>query len=366
MPRTFAANANVTSQTNAVAPLHIGLDALATRVAVLDARGCISYANTALEQTLGQPAKHLMGKPLAHWLEDLDAFEQALQGVLREDFASLRYDAALRTPQGLLPAQVVCSKTPQSAAPVLVEITPLDAQARQEREQRLLDQTQSNKVLIRNLAHEIKNPLGGIRGAAQLLELDLAPEQREYTRVIIGETDRLQVLIDKLLAPHRQRSSPETLNIHEVCEHVRSLALLEFGNAVSIRRDYDTSIPELQADRTQLVQTLLNLVQNAAQILIESHTAAPRVTLKTRVNRQVMIGKTRHKLALDLQVIDNGPGIAPEVLDKLFYPLVTHRAGGTGLGLTLAQTFVAQHGGVVLGENSPLGGAVFKVVLPLA
>ncbi len=249
---------------------------------------------------------------------------------------------------------------------LMVELWPLQAQAHQDREERLLEQAQANKELIRNLAHEIKNPLGGIRGAAQLLQLELAsPELAEYTQVIIHEADRLQHLVDRLLAPHRQPRLVGDVNIHEVCEHVCRLVLAEHPRGLTIQRDYDTSIPEFRGDRAQLIQALLNIVQNAAQALGERMAAGDaQITLRTRVARQVTLGRQRYRLALELHVIDNGPGVPEAIKERIFYPLVTGRDGGSGLGLPLAQTFVQHHQGMIDCESRP-GCTDFRILIPL-
>ena len=219
---------------------------------------------------------------------------------------------------------------------------------------------------MRNLAHEIKNPLGGIRGAAQLLQMELAsPELAEYTQVIVHEADRLQSLVDRLLAPHRQAQRVGDVNIHEVCERVRSLVLLEYPQGLRVQRDYDTSIPEFRGDREQLIQALLNIVQNAAQALSGRIAAGDaEIVLRTRVARQVTLGRQRYRLALELHVIDNGPGVPAAIADRIFYPLVSGRDGGSGLGLTLAQTFVQQHHGLIECDSQP-GRTDFRILIPL-
>jgi two-component system nitrogen regulation sensor histidine kinase GlnL len=226
--------------------------------------------------------------------------------------------------------------------------------------------SQAHKELIRNLAHEIKNPLGGIRGAAQLLEMELQnPELTEYTEVIVHEADRLQALVDRLLAPHRHPHQVGDVNIHEVCERVRSLILVEHPQGLRVVRDYDTSIPEFRGDRAQLIQALLNIVQNAAQALAERIAAGDAcITLRTRVARQVTFGRQRYRLALELHVIDNGPGVPDAIRDRIFYPLVSGRDGGSGLGLTLAQTFVQRHHGMIECESRP-GRTDFRILIPL-
>jgi two-component system nitrogen regulation sensor histidine kinase GlnL len=208
--------------------------------------------------------------------------------------------------------------------------------------------------------------LGGIRGAAQLLEMEMeSPELTEYTQVIIHEADRLQSLVDRLLAPHRRPHLVGDVNIHEVCERVRSLILAEFPKGLRVVRDYDTSIPEFRGDREQLIQTVLNIAHNACQALAERIAAGDGcVTFKTRVTRQITFGKQRYRLALELHVIDNGPGVPDSIRDRIFYPLVSGRDGGSGLGLTLAQTFVQQHHGLIEVDSVP-GRTDFKILIPL-
>jgi two-component system nitrogen regulation sensor histidine kinase GlnL len=249
---------------------------------------------------------------------------------------------------------------------VLVELIENSQQARQDREERTLDQVQATKELTRNLAHEIKNPLGGIRGAAQLLAMELdEPELNEYTQVIIHEVDRLQSLVDRLLAPHRHAQVVADVNIHEICERVRSVILAEYPRGLTIERDYDTSLPDFRGDREQLIQAVLNIVQNAAQALHRQiANGVALITLRTRVARQVTIGKQRWRLALELHVEDNGPGVPAEIQDRIFYPLVSGRDGGSGLGLTLSQTIAQQHLGMIDCESEP-GRTDFRITLPL-
>jgi two-component system nitrogen regulation sensor histidine kinase GlnL len=219
---------------------------------------------------------------------------------------------------------------------------------------------------VRNLAHEIKNPLGGIRGAAQLLSMEVTSrELTEYTRVIIQEADRLQALVDRLLAPHRRPQVVADVNIHEVCERVRSLIQAEFPRGLEVARDYDTSIPEFRGDREQLIQAVLNIAHNATQVLAERIAAGDAcLVLRTRVARQATFGRQRFRLALELHIEDNGPGVPEAIRDRIFHPLVSGREGGSGLGLTLAQTFVQQHQGTIECESVP-GRTVFKILIPL-
>ncbi len=341
-------------------------DVLATLVAVLQPNATVLYSNSALEDVLGISRRTLLGSGFAEYFTDPLPFSRAWADASTNTFSAIRYDAYLRrTGADPMPVHVILTRS-QETDEVVVEMVPLEQQTRQEREERLAEQAQTNKELIRNLAHEIKNPLGGIRGAAQLLEMEMdSPDLREYTQVIIREADRLQSLVDRLLAPHRRPHVVGDVNIHEVCERVRSLILAEFPKGLKVVRDYDTSLPEFRGDIEQLIQAVLNIAHNACQALAERRTAGDAsLTFKTRALRQITLGKTRYKLALELHVIDNGPGIPDSIKDRIFYPLVSGREGGSGLGLTLAQTFVQQHHGLIEVDSVP-GRTDFTLVIPL-
>ena len=348
-----------------------GIDLLASAVLVMDADGLVRYANPAAEHLLEISVKSLSRQKLTSLFTNGEELGALCRQAVAHKYADLRQDLTLQRPgrEPLHVHSIVSAGEAAGEANVVVELRENVQQLKLDREERLLDQSQANKELIRNLAHEIKNPLGGIRGAAQLLELELPDVHlsalREYTQVIIKEADRLQTLVDRLLAPHRHPHIVGDVNIHEVCERVRSLVLAEFPSGLSIRRDYDASIPEFRGDKEQLIQTVLNIVHNAAQALrgrIEE--GAAEIVLRTRVARQVTLAKVRYGLALDLHIIDNGPGIAPEIRDRIFYPLVSGREGGSGLGLTLAQTFVQQHMGLIECESRP-GLTDFRILIPL-
>jgi two-component system, NtrC family, nitrogen regulation sensor histidine kinase GlnL len=342
------------------------LDLLATLVAVVSADGVVLYANAALEDALSMSRRSITGSQLQDSFTEPGSLQSALQGADSNEFAALRYDAWLkRSGHDPLPVHVVVAQTEVSGE-IVVELLPQEQQARQEREERLIDQAQANKELIRNLAHEIKNPLGGIRGAAQLLQMELdTRELIEYTQVIIHEADRLQSLVDRLLAPHRRPHVVGDVNIHEVCERVRSLILAEFPKGLRVVRDYDASIPEFRGDREQLIQAVLNVAHNAVQALSSRISAGDgQIVFRTRIGRQVTFGKQRYRLALELHVIDNGPGVPDSIKDRIFFPLVSGREGGSGLGLTLAQTFVQQHHGLIECESVP-GQTDFKILIPL-
>ena len=381
-------------------PENTGLDALdllATMVAVVRPDGECLFVNAQLESVIGVSRRTLTTRHLHEWLREPATLLEALAVVARNEFSTRRFEGALRRAavghdQLPLPVHIIVSQTERMGGAIMVEMIEIEQQARQEREERALGQAEVTKELIRNLAHEIKNPLGGIRGAAQLLAMEVpSPELTEYTQVIIHEADRLQTLVDRLLAPHRKPHVVGDVNIHEVCERVRSLVLVEHPRGLKVQRDYDASIPEFRGDREQLIQAVLNIVQNAAQVLSErieqgdgqevqgrpKLAGPPRgagraepgpggavIILRTRIARQVTIGKQRFRLALELHIQDNGPGVPEHLRERIFYPLVSGRDGGSGLGLTLAQTFVQQHQGTIECDSEP-GRTVFKIVIPL-
>ena len=343
------------------------LDLLVTPVAVVDAGGVVRFANAALEDAVGLPSRSIEGTALTHYFADAAAFQHALEGAHGNQFAALRYEAQLRRLGGEpWPVHAIVAQT-EAKGELIVELVPLEQQARQEREERAANQARAHKELFRNLAHEIKNPLGGIRGAAQLLEMEIeGRELREYTQVIIHEADRLQALVDRLLAPHRRPHMVSDVNIHEVLERVRALILAEFPKGLVVQRDYDTSLPEFRGDGEQLIQAVLNIVHNAAQALAtrRQDDGDARIVLRTRAARQVTIERQRYRLALELHIEDNGPGVPPEIRDRIFFPLVSGRDGGSGLGLTLAQDFIQQHHGLIECESEP-GCTLFKIQIPL-
>ncbi len=341
---------------------------LASAVVLLDAQARIVFANAQAEALLDLSARQLEHQDFLSFFSVSSVLDQSLQQALQKEFAHKRLIVQLeRLGREPLKVQATVVALFGQRWPLLVELIEVDQQLRIEREQQLIEQAEANRQLLRNLAHEIKNPLGGVRGAAQLLELELNnPGLSEYTQVIIQEADRLQVLVDRLLAPHRSPRVIEEMNIHEVCERVRALVLAEYPKGLTIIQDYDAAIPEFMADKAQLIQAVLNIVRNAAEALTEQirHDSGATIRLRTRVARQITIGRQRHRLVLDLQIHDNGPGVAPEILDRIFHPLVSGRDGGSGLGLSLAQSFVQQHQGMIECD-SRTGHTVFRILLPL-
>ncbi len=348
-----------------------GLDLLASAVLVLDVQGRITFANAAAESLLESSFKLLHNQRMADLFVNGDKLATIFAQAQQHQFYEKREDLFLERAGGRLPLQVnmIVTILGDTENPLLIELRENDQQIKLDREERLLDQTQANKELIRNLAHEIKNPLGGIRGAAQLLEMELPDrhlkELREYTQVIIKESDRLQTLVDRLLAPHRRPHIVGDVNIHEVFERVRSLIMAEFPHGLAIKRDYDLSLPEFRGDKEQLIQAVLNIAHNAAQALASRRELGDaEIIFRSRILRSVTIAKVRYRLALDLHIIDNGPGIPAELKDRIFYPLVSGREGGSGLGLTLAQTFIQQHRGVIECDSRP-GHTDFHILIAL-
>ena len=350
-----------------------GLDLLATAVILVDGDLTVRYMNPAAENLFEASSKSMAGLALGRVFPDSALIETAITHARASNSSFTEHDIELRV-GGHSRVHVSCTITPlESAADepgdtVLIEVRQIEQQVKIAREERLLNLSQASRELIRNLAHEIKNPLGGIRGAAQLLDRELdRPALHEYTQVIIQEADRLQMLMDRMLTPHRLPLTA-SLNVHEVLERVRSLLGAEFPSGIEIRRDYDVSLPLVRGDREQLIQAVLNVARNAAQAIVGASgmpggKPAGSLGLRTRVVRQVTLARRRHRHAVAIEISDNGPGIPDELRERVFHPLVSGRDGGTGLGLTLAQTFVNQHHGVISFESTP-GNTCFTILLP--
>jgi two-component system nitrogen regulation sensor histidine kinase GlnL len=342
-----------------------GLDHLASAVLLLDAAQQVRYANSAAENLLGLAGRALIGRPLAVVLGHSAGLQAALDNALANNWGYTGQNVEVARGEDEV-LHLNCTVTPVHCADapamrMLLELQPIDQQLKASREERLIEQQEANRALIRNLAHEIKNPLGGIRGAAQLLERELNnPALKEYTQVIIQEADRLQDLLQRLLSPHRAAMQPAPVNVHELLERVRSLLELEYPETLVIRRDYDISLPELIGDREQLIQVFLNVARNAAQAL----HGQGEIVLRTRAARQVTLAKRRFRLVIDVAIIDNGPGIPADLKERIFYPLVSGRPEGTGLGLTLAQSFVQRHHGSIECDSRP-GRTCFLIRLPV-
>ena len=340
-----------------------GLELLAAAVLMLRSDERVTYVNPAAENLFELSRQKFHGHTPQELFGDCAALEAAIAKAVASGASYTEQEIELGV-AGKTRLHLTCTVSPIEAhdATLLIEIRHIDQQLKVAREERLLEQQQANRDLIRSLAHEIKNPLGGIRGAAQLLEGELdRPQLSEYTQVIIGEADRLQSLVNRLLTPNRLPTYRRT-NIHEILVRVRSVVQAEFP-AIRVEQDFDISIPEFDADPEQLTQVVLNIVRNAAQS-VAAGTERPRIRLQTRVARYVTLARRRHRLALAVVIEDNGPGIPESIRDKMFYPLVSGRDGGSGLGLTIAQTFVAQHNGTIEWTSTP-GQTTFTILLPL-
>lgn len=339
------------------------LESLSTAVLVFDHALHLNYLNPAGEMLLAVSARQAHDQRLPDLLPGTAALAERLQQAVADNQPYTEHELRLHLPSGR-DITVDCVVTPlsdqRSGGGLLVELTQVDRHLRIAREDNLLEQHQAARQLVRGLAHEIKNPLGGLRGAAQLLERELDNDDlKEYTRIIIGEADRLRSLVNRMLGPN-QLPKMRPCNIHQIVEHVRSLVAAEDHPGLTLIRDYDPSIPDFLADPEQLIQSVLNIVRNAAQAL----GGQGQVILRTRTQRQFTIGHKRHKLVVRVDVIDNGPGIPPEMLETIFYPMVTGHAEGTGLGLSIAQSLVNVHGGIIECSSRP-GHTEFTILLPL-
>ncbi len=339
------------------------LDNLNTAVLTLEGNLRLGYINPAGEMLFSTSARHAQAMTLPELLPEEPAFAASLRKALASGHPYTELELRL-TLLGGRTITVDCTVTPLTEPGreplLLVELLQIDRHLRVTREEHLITQQHAVRSLVRGLAHEVKNPLGGLRGAAQLLARELPDKElKEYTDIIIQEADRLQNLMDRMLGPNNLPRK-RLINIHQVVERVHSLVQAEAASAIVLARDYDPSIPLLSADADMLIQALLNIVRNAVQALGESGT----VTLRTRTRRQFTLGQKRHKLIVCIDVIDNGPGIAPEMIEQVFYPMVTGRAEGTGLGLSIAQSLVNQHGGLIECQSQP-GCTVFSLLIPL-
>ena len=320
----------------------------------------VSYLNQSAESLFGISEQRAIGKPLHALLDDAHTKDAALAEVLATGQPFTKRAVSLYLPDG--PVQVDYSIAPLAESELLLELEVLDRFMRINRDDQNAALQETSRKLARGLAHEVKNPLGGIRGAAQLLERQLTdPDQREYTSVIINEADRLRDLVDRILGPN-DRPKLESVNVHEVIEHVVRLLDAECPARVRFERDYDPSVPDIEGDRDKLIQAVLNVVKNAIAAL--GDVAEPCITLQTRIVRQFTIGSRRHKLVANLNFIDNGPGIPSDIADRIFYPMISGRADGSGLGLAITQTIVGQHGGLIQHESEP-GHTQFSFYLPL-
>ncbi|NYT60727.1 PAS domain-containing protein [Alcaligenaceae bacterium] len=340
-------------------------DLLSTAVLLLDNDGSIAYANAAAEELFGLSRRLLIGCGACKLFGADQALQARLPDAINGKFGILRQDLLVERPGGSLAISLAIVPLDDQPWSALLEARPIEQHILLDRHQQLGKELAAQRESLRNLAHEVKNPLGGIRGAAQLLEAELESDAlRDYTRVIIAEADRLAALVDRLISPQGATLQKTWFNIHEICERVYTLIHAEFAQ-LGMVRDYDASVPDVYGDFPRLLQAYLNMARNAAQALSEGGAqAAPRLVLRTRIGRQLLLATHQARLAVVVAVIDNGPGVPAALNDKIFHPLVTGRPAGTGLGLSLAQEFVQQHGGVIEFDSRP-GHSEFRMILPL-
>lgn len=342
------------------------LDSLNTSVLIVDRTRAILYLNVAAESLFGTSRNQARGRPLSELVADASSLNAIVDRAIETSRPFLRRELTLRPVNGEGELIVDCVVAPyeESTAPaIMIEISDTTQHQRISREAALLTQIDGSRLMIRQLAHEIKNPLGGLRGAAQLLARQLPEESmREYTSVIINEADRLAGLVDALLGPgHAPRT--ELTNIHELLQHVRHLLTADAPPGVTIDRDYDPSLPPLLLDRNQIIQAMLNLGRNALQAVAQNADGKGRIVLRTRALTNVNIGARRHRLVASVQFEDNGSGVPDHLRETVFYPLVSGRPDGTGLGLAVAQDLVSRHDGLIEFHSRP-GLTLFTILLP--
>ncbi len=339
------------------------LDHLSTAVLLLDARLRVVYLNAAAEQILGASNTRVVGKKIIQILNMPDTLMVRMRDALEHEQPFTDRQVSIE-PLGKDSIQVDCAITPsrtqRQQTGLLLELNAIDRPLRIAREEALLAQQEHARSLLRGLAHEVKNPLGGLRGAAQLLSRQLPdPELQDYTSIIIREADRLRGLIDRMLGPST-KPKKEPVNIHEVLEHVRKISRAGAAQSVAINFDYDPSIPEFFSDRDRLIQVLLNISGNAINAVGDEGD----ITFRSRVISSFTIGGDRHPLVAGIEIIDNGPGVPAALLDQIFYPMVSGTSEGTGLGLSIAQSIMNQLGGLIECHSEP-GNTVFTVLIPL-
>lgn len=343
------------------------LEDLSTSVLLLNSDLELQYINPAAENLLDVSGNRVVGTPISNVMRETEESIQSLKNAIafNNPFSKRRTKITLTNEKTITVDYTVTPIAYSSGTALLMEIQPLDRLLRIAREEASVFSNQASKTLIRGLAHEIKNPLGGIRGAAQLLARQLPEQDKEYTQVIIEEADRLRNLVDRMLGPNNLPNMGP-ISIHEVLERVRLLVEVESHKSIHFLRDYDPSIPDITADRELLIQAVLNIVRNAMESLdrCDDPSLNPEITLRTRTLRQFTIGTTRYRLTCLIEVIDNGPGINEKLIDSIFYPMISGRANGTGLGLPLSRSIINQHHGSIECDSRP-GHTRFSIHLPI-
>jgi len=340
---------------------------LSTALVLLDDQLMIKYMNPAAENLLATSSQRAYGSSAKPFFGNAPERIAALKSALRhsQPFTERKARLNLSDHTHTTVDFTVSPFTDSGKKYLLLELQPMERILRISREEALLSAHDTSRNLIRGLAHEIKNPLGGIRGAAQLLAAELSGRDvQEYTDIITAEVERLCRLVDQLLGPN-QPLKFSRVNIHEVIEHVATLVTAETRGVLTILRDYDPSIPELIGNREQLIQAVLNIVRNAMQALEGNNMLSQgKITLRTRIQRHITIGKTNHRVLCRLDIIDNGPGIPADIADRIFYPMISGRPEGSGLGLPIAQSAINHHQGLIECESVP-GHTRFSIYLPI-
>ena len=339
------------------------IDNISTAVLMVDKDLNILHLNAAGEMMLDISVKRAIGQNLQQIFNADENFFSRLKSTYKNNHSYSEHELAIRLFNGkelTIDYSVTSIIQPAQPTQLLIEITSIDRHLRIAHEENLLAQHQATRSLIRGMAHEIKNPLGGLRGAAQLLENELPDESlKEYTDIIIGEADRLTNLVDRMLGPNNL-PRPKLINIHEVIERVRQLALVESSHKINLIRDYDPSLPLIVADPDQLMQAILNITRNAILELKDKGS----ITFKTRPRRHYTIGSHVYRLVLEVQIIDDGRGIPADLIENIFYPMISGRADGSGIGLSISQGLVNQHKGLIECQSEP-GNTVFTILLPI-
>ncbi len=342
------------------------LNNLNTALVMVNERLQIVYANHAGEALFETGVKQLSGHKLSDFFAPNAINDARLRAAIRrgEDFTENDLRLCFKDGRFVLSDLTVTNLNTDDGPKLMFEVRRIDQQRRISRENQQNAQHDAARELIRGLAHEIKNPLGGIRGAAQLLEKELTnPDHNEFTQMIIEQSDRLRNLVDRLLGPNALPRL-EWSNLHQALEKVRSLMRVDSDNPITIIRDYDPSIPDLKVDQDMIQQSVLNILRNSVQALTEAKTPSPQIRLVTRIDRQMTILGKRHSLVAKIQIIDNGPGIPAAIRDTLFYPMVSSKQNGSGLGLSIAQTLINHHGGKIEVDSHP-GHTEFTLYLPV-
>ena len=338
-------------------------DNLNVAVLITDKDLNIKQLNPSAESLLEISWSQALGNSLLQYVTSLDADLKAqITSVSDAPFTMRQVKWRLHNGEIITVDYTVSAQA--DVSDIVVEINSLDRLLKISREESLISSQETTRNLVRSMAHEIKNPLGGIRGAAQLLSRELPdPSLEEFTNIIIEEADRLKNLVDRMLGP-RTQANFEMVNIHEVLEHVATVIKVEAGTGMTIIRDYDPSIPDIPIDRDQMIQVFLNIGRNAMQALREHDGENKTIILKTRIQRQFTIGRCHFPLVCRVELTDNGPGIPENLINDIFYPMITGRAEGTGLGLAIAQNLVQQHAGLVECQSQP-GNTTFTIYLPM-